>query len=76
MCFCFFNLALFKLCYSSLPDVMFYGNTIHVLALINLKVQVFECSQKLLKSTLFIAIFLLLHLPPFDLMFYCLNVFE
>ena len=54
---------------------MLYGSTIHVLALINLKVQFFGCSRRLLKSTLFIATFLLLHLSPFDLMFYCLNVF-
>ena len=75
LCSCFFNLALFKLCYSSLANGMLYRSTIHVLALINLKVQFFGCSRKLLKNTLFIATFLLLHLPPFDLMFYCLNVF-
>ena len=69
LCSCFSNLALFKLCYSSLADGMLYGSTIHILALINLKVQVFGCSQKLLKSTLFIATFLLLQLPPFDLKF-------
>ena len=54
---------------------MLYGSTIHVLALINLRVQFSGCSRILLKSTLFIATFLLLRLPPFDLMFYCLNVF-
>ena len=74
-CSCFFNLSLFELCYSSLLDGMLYGSTIHVLALINLKVQFSRCSRKLLKSILFISTFLLLHLPPFDLMFYCLNVF-
>ena len=69
LCSCFFNLALFELCYSSLPDGMLYGSTIHVLALINLKVQFSRYSRKLLKSTLFIATFLLLHLSPFDLKF-------
>ena len=54
---------------------MLYGSTIHILALINLKVQVFGYSRKLPKSTLFIATFLLMDLPPFDLMFYCLVVF-
>ena len=34
---CFFNLALFELCYSSLPNGMLYGSIIYVLALINLK---------------------------------------
>ena len=60
LCSCLFNLALFELCYSSVPDGMLYGSIAHVLALINLKVQVSGCSQKLLKSTLFIATFLLL----------------
>ena len=47
-----FNLALFEVCYSSLLHGMLYRfNTIYVLALINLKVQFFGCSQKLLKST-------------------------
>ena len=46
-----FNLALFEVCYSSLLDGMLYRGTIHVLALINLKVQFFGCSRKLLKST-------------------------
>ena len=48
---CFFNLALFEVCYISLLDGMLYRSTMHVLALINLKVQFFGCSQKLLKST-------------------------
>ena len=69
LCSCFLNLALFKLCYSFLLDGMLYGNTIDVLALINLKVQLFGCSRKLLKSTLFITTFLLLQLPPFNLNF-------
>ena len=68
-CSCFSNLALFELCYSCLLDGMFYGSTIHVLALINLKVQFSRCLGKLLKSTLFIATFLLLQLSPFDLNF-------
>ena len=75
LCSCFFNLALLDLCYSSLPNGMLYESTMHVLALIHLKVQFSGCSRKLLKSILFIATFLLLHLPPFDLMSYCLNVF-
>ena len=50
LCSCFFNLALFELCYSFLPNGMLFGSTIHVLALINLKVQVSRCSWKLLKS--------------------------
>ena len=71
LCSCFFNLALFEVCYSSLLDSMLYRSTIHVLALINLKVQFFGCSRKLLKSTLilFIATVLLLQLPSFDLNF-------
>ena len=44
LCFFFFNLALFKLCYSSLLDGMLYGSSIHVLALINLIVQFSGCS--------------------------------
>ena len=51
LCAGFFNLALFEVCYSSLLDGMLYRSTIYVLALINLKVQFFGCSQKLLKST-------------------------
>ena len=52
LCAGFFNLALFKVCYSSLLHGMLYRfSTIYVLALINLKVQFFGCSQKLLKST-------------------------
>ena len=48
-----FNLALFKVCYSSLLHGMLYRfSTIYVLALIDLlEVQYFGCSQKLLKST-------------------------
>ena len=63
------NLALFEVCYSSLLHGMLYRSTIYVLAPINLKVQFFGCSQKFLKKTLFIAIVLLLQLPPFDLNF-------
>ena len=48
---CFFNLTLFEECYSCLLDGMLYGSTLHVLALINLKVQFFGCSWKLLKNT-------------------------
>ena len=51
LCSCFFNLALFKVCYSFLLDGMLYRSIIHVLALINLKVQFFGCSRKLLKNT-------------------------
>ena len=53
LCAGFFKfLALFKVCYSSLLDGMLYRfSTIYILALINLKVQFFGCSQKLLKST-------------------------
>ena len=51
LCVGFFNLALFEVCYSSLLDGMLYKfSSIYVLALINLKVQFFGCSQKLLKS--------------------------
>ena len=75
LCSCFFNLALCKLYYIFLPNGMLYGSTIHVLALINLKVQFSGCSRKLLRRTLFITTFLLLQLPPFDLKFYCLHVF-
>ena len=45
------NLALFEVCYSSLLHGMLYRSTIYVLALINLKVQFFGCSQKFLKKT-------------------------
>ena len=45
------NLALFKVCYSSLLHGMLYRSTIYVLAPINLKVQFFGCSQKFLKKT-------------------------
>ena len=69
LCSCYFNLALFELYYSSLPYGMLYGSTIYVLALINLKILFSGCSQKLLKSILFIATFLLLELPPIDLKF-------
>ena len=52
LCSGFVNLALFEVCYSSLLHGMLYRfSTIYVLALINLKVQFFGCSQKLLKST-------------------------
>ena len=51
LCSCFFNLALFEVCYSFLLHGMLYRSTIHSLALINLKVQFFGCSRKLLKST-------------------------
>ena len=45
LCSCFFNLALFEVCYSFLlQDGMLYGSTIQVLALINLKVQFSGCS--------------------------------
>ena len=48
---CFFYLALFEVCYSSLLDGMLYEGTIHVLALITLKVQFSGCSPKSMKST-------------------------
>ena len=52
LCSCFFNLALFEVCYSSLlHGIVYRFSTIYVLALINLKVQFFGCSQKFLKST-------------------------
>ena len=52
LCTGFFNLALFEAKDRNPQHGMLYRfSTIYVLAMINLKVQFFGCSQKLLKST-------------------------
>ena len=43
LCSSFFNLVLFKVCYSFLVHGMLYKSTVDVLALINLKVQFSGC---------------------------------